>query len=103
VKLWLAILIAASALAASILPSAAQGYYRRGNPYGYDEYGRSTDPNCYRGPNQVYVCGTRRGYGYQGDYYEQRRYRRGPSYGYDQYGRSTDPNCYRGPYGAYVC
>jgi hypothetical protein len=100
VRFCLAILIAASALAASILPSAAQGYYRRGYPY--DEYGRSTDPNCYRGPNQVYVCGTPRGYG-QGEYYEQRRYRRGPSYGYDQYGRSTDPNCYRGRGGAYVC
>jgi hypothetical protein len=101
VRFCLAILIAASALAASILPLTAQGYYRRGYPL--DEYGRSTDPNCYRGPNQIYVCGTRRSYGYQGDHYEPRGYRRGPSYELDQYGRSTDPNCYRGRYGAYVC
>jgi hypothetical protein len=100
VRLLLATLVAVSALATSVLPVAAQGHYRRAYPYGYDEYGRSTDPNCYRGPNRVYVCGgSRRGYGYD----ESPRYRRGPSYGYDQYGRSTDPNCYRGPRGVYVC
>lgn len=100
-RLLLATLIAVSTLAGSVLPAAAQGYYRRAYPYPYglDEYGRSTDPDCYRGPNQVYVCGgpPRRSY-YE---YERPRYRR--SYGIDQFGRSTDPNCYRGPYGAYVC
>jgi hypothetical protein len=99
VKVCLATLIMVSTLATSVLPATAQGYYyREAYPYGYDEFGRSTDPNCYRGPNQVYVCGRARG-GYGG--YERPRYYRGPSYGYDQYGRSTDPNCYRR--GGYVC
>jgi hypothetical protein len=95
-KVLLATLVAVSALATSVFPVDAQGYYRRG--YGYDEYGRSADPNCYRGPNAVYVCGGRR-HGYHDDdrgYYGHRR-----SYGLDQYGRSTDPNCYRR--GGYVC
>jgi hypothetical protein len=97
VRLLLATLVALSALATSVLPVAAQGYYRRAYPYGYDESGRSTDPNCYRGPNQVYVCGgRRRGFDDDRGYYGRRR-----SYGIDQYGRSTDPNCYRG--GGYVC
>lgn len=96
-KFFFAMLMAISTLATSVLPAEAQ-YYQRGYPYGYDEYGRSTDPNCYRGPNQVYVCGRPRGgYGYERQYY------RGPSYGYDEYGRSTDPNCYRGRRGVYVC
>ena len=95
-------LVAVSVLATSVLPVAAQGYYRRAYPYGYDEYGRSTDPNCYRGPNRVYVCGgSRRSFDEDLGYYERPRYR--PSYGLDQYGRSTDPNCYRGPHGVYVC
>lgn len=103
-KFWLAVLTAVTVFLSSALPSSAQGY-RRGYPYGYDEYGRSTDPDCYRGPSQVYVCGgaTPRYGGRQGDYYESRRYRGRPTYGFDQYGRSTDPNCYRGPRGAYVC
>ena len=56
--------------------------------------GRSTDPNCYRGPRGVYVCGPCYGSG--------RRYRRS-EYGCDRRGRSTDPDCYRGPQGVYVC
>ena len=57
VRILLAALVAVSALAMSVLSVDAQGYYRRAYPYGYDEYGRSTDPDCYRGPNRVYVCG----------------------------------------------
>ena len=96
-KVVLATLIAVCTLAASALPGAAQGYYREAYPYGYDGGGRSTDPNCYRGPNQVYVCGgRRRGFDDDRGYYGRRR-----SYGYDQYGRSTDPNCYRR--GGYAC
>ena len=61
--------------------------------YGYScRNGRSTDPNCYRGPRGVYVCGPCRERG------EWRRHRR--SYNC-QDGRSTDPNCYRR--GGYVC
>ncbi len=94
----LATLITAWAITMSIMPAAAQ----MGYPYGYDRYGRSLDPDCYRGPNQVYVCGPP-GATLRRDHYERRYYRRAPGYGLDHYGRSTDPNCYRGPYGAYVC
>lgn len=100
-RLLLAKLVAALALATSVLPAAAQGYYRRAYPYGIDQFGRSTDPDCYRGPNQVYVCGGQRGFYDDQGYYERPHYRR--RYGIDEYGRSTDPNCYRGPRGAYVC
>lgn len=32
--------------------------YRDDDDYGYTcRRGRSTDPNCYRGPNRIYVCG----------------------------------------------
>lgn len=91
---------AVTVLVLSTSPTLAQRYYGRG--YGLDPYGRSLDPNCYRGRQQVYVCGGPRR-GWRGNWRDSQRgyYRRG--YGLDQYGRSTDPNCYRGRYGAYVC
>jgi len=72
--------------------------------YGCDRYGRSTDPNCYRGRSGVYVCGPcesrYRGRRWSdGDDWRPRSY----GYGCNRYGRSTDPNCYRGPNRVYVC
>jgi hypothetical protein len=81
----IALLLAVLAAQLAVTGQAHAQYW-----YGYqlDRYGRSTDPNCYRGRDQVYVCG----------YSNRRR-----DYGYDRFGRSRDPNCYRGPNRVYVC
>ena len=81
--------VVVATLFSGVMAADAQGYR-------CDRYGRSTDPDCYRGPRGVYVCGPCR---HGGGEWRSRGY----GYGCDRRGRSRDPNCYRGPHREYVC